>query len=164
MADWQEGLWILCLTYLIPKVQHKIVFSTLNKTLKHCPPVLSSLLSFSRCFAALGDVSTVRFLHKTNQIADKVSQETVWVTSGQVQDTADTCAGLKMALIFSDIWSKKVQDWSTGWSKCHQQFISAEYESLLYSLQEENLKFLFVLPAGGILERLSFFKNMFLCL
>ncbi|KAA8582872.1 hypothetical protein FQN60_015418, partial [Etheostoma spectabile] len=28
-----------------------------------------------RCFAALGDVSTVRFLHKTNQIADKVSQE-----------------------------------------------------------------------------------------
>ncbi|XP_059212612.1 intraflagellar transport protein 172 homolog [Centropristis striata] len=28
-----------------------------------------------RCFAALGDVSTVRFLHQTNQIADKVSQE-----------------------------------------------------------------------------------------
>uniref|UniRef100_A0A3B3Z6D5 Intraflagellar transport protein 172 homolog n=1 Tax=Poecilia mexicana TaxID=48701 RepID=A0A3B3Z6D5_9TELE len=29
-----------------------------------------------RCFAALGDVSTVRFLHQTNQIANKVSQET----------------------------------------------------------------------------------------
>ncbi|CAG5928433.1 unnamed protein product [Menidia menidia] len=28
-----------------------------------------------RCSAALGDVSTVRFLHQTNQIADKVSQE-----------------------------------------------------------------------------------------
>lgn len=28
-----------------------------------------------RCFAALGDVSTVRFLHQTNQIADKVSQD-----------------------------------------------------------------------------------------
>ncbi|XP_018542856.1 intraflagellar transport protein 172 homolog [Lates calcarifer] len=28
-----------------------------------------------RCFAALGDVSTVRFLHQTNQIADKVSDE-----------------------------------------------------------------------------------------
>uniref|UniRef100_A0A3B4Z6I6 Intraflagellar transport protein 172 homolog n=1 Tax=Stegastes partitus TaxID=144197 RepID=A0A3B4Z6I6_9TELE len=28
-----------------------------------------------RCFAALGDVSTVRFLHHTNQIADKVSQD-----------------------------------------------------------------------------------------
>uniref|UniRef100_A0A3Q3IYM6 Intraflagellar transport protein 172 homolog n=1 Tax=Monopterus albus TaxID=43700 RepID=A0A3Q3IYM6_MONAL len=28
-----------------------------------------------RCFAALGDVSTVRFLHQTNQIADKVSEE-----------------------------------------------------------------------------------------
>ncbi|XP_026197771.1 intraflagellar transport protein 172 homolog [Anabas testudineus] len=28
-----------------------------------------------RCFAALGDVSTVRFLHQTNQVADKVSQE-----------------------------------------------------------------------------------------
>uniref|UniRef100_A0A3B4XDD0 Intraflagellar transport 172 n=1 Tax=Seriola lalandi dorsalis TaxID=1841481 RepID=A0A3B4XDD0_SERLL len=28
-----------------------------------------------RCFAALGDVSTVRFLHQTNQIADKVSNE-----------------------------------------------------------------------------------------
>uniref|UniRef100_A0A3Q0QW63 Intraflagellar transport 172 n=1 Tax=Amphilophus citrinellus TaxID=61819 RepID=A0A3Q0QW63_AMPCI len=28
-----------------------------------------------RCFAALGDVSTVRFLHQTNQIADRVSQE-----------------------------------------------------------------------------------------
>ncbi|XP_068564624.1 intraflagellar transport protein 172 homolog [Cebidichthys violaceus] len=28
-----------------------------------------------RCFAALGDVSTLRFLHQTNQIADKVSQE-----------------------------------------------------------------------------------------
>ncbi|XP_033977130.1 intraflagellar transport protein 172 homolog [Trematomus bernacchii] len=28
-----------------------------------------------RCFAALGDVSTVRFLHQTNQIADKVSHE-----------------------------------------------------------------------------------------
>uniref|UniRef100_A0A1A8U1D0 Intraflagellar transport protein 172 homolog n=1 Tax=Nothobranchius furzeri TaxID=105023 RepID=A0A1A8U1D0_NOTFU len=29
-----------------------------------------------RCFAALGDVSTVRFLRQTNEIADKVSQET----------------------------------------------------------------------------------------
>uniref|UniRef100_UPI003AACFFE7 intraflagellar transport protein 172 homolog isoform X1 n=1 Tax=Centroberyx gerrardi TaxID=166262 RepID=UPI003AACFFE7 len=29
-----------------------------------------------RCFAALGDVSTVRFLHQANQIADKVSKET----------------------------------------------------------------------------------------
>ncbi|XP_027896583.1 intraflagellar transport protein 172 homolog [Xiphophorus couchianus] len=29
-----------------------------------------------RCFAALGDASTVRFLHQTNKIADKVSQET----------------------------------------------------------------------------------------
>ncbi|KAM4529832.1 intraflagellar transport protein 172 homolog [Fundulus diaphanus] len=29
-----------------------------------------------RCFAALGDVSTVRFLHQTNQMADKFSQET----------------------------------------------------------------------------------------
>ncbi|GLD73924.1 intraflagellar transport protein 172 homolog [Lates japonicus] len=29
----------------------------------------------SWCFAALGDVSTVRFLHQTNQIADKVSDE-----------------------------------------------------------------------------------------
>ncbi|KAM9339048.1 intraflagellar transport protein 172 homolog [Symphorus nematophorus] len=29
-----------------------------------------------RCFAALGDVSTVRFLYQTNQIADKVSEET----------------------------------------------------------------------------------------
>ncbi|XP_034555797.1 intraflagellar transport protein 172 homolog [Notolabrus celidotus] len=28
-----------------------------------------------RCFAALGDVSTVRFLHQTNQIADKVSED-----------------------------------------------------------------------------------------
>ncbi|KAM6905680.1 intraflagellar transport protein 172 homolog [Lycodopsis pacificus] len=28
-----------------------------------------------RCFAALGDVSTMRFLNQTNQIADKVSQE-----------------------------------------------------------------------------------------
>ncbi|KAE8286539.1 Intraflagellar transport protein 172-like protein [Larimichthys crocea] len=28
-----------------------------------------------RCFAALGDVSTLRFLHHTNQIADKVSQD-----------------------------------------------------------------------------------------
>ncbi|XP_071324251.1 intraflagellar transport protein 172 homolog [Trachinotus anak] len=28
-----------------------------------------------RCFAALGDVSTLRFLHQTNQIADKVSNE-----------------------------------------------------------------------------------------
>ncbi|KAM9354646.1 intraflagellar transport protein 172 homolog isoform 1-T1 [Pholidichthys leucotaenia] len=28
-----------------------------------------------RCFAALGDVSNVRFLHQTNQIADRVSQE-----------------------------------------------------------------------------------------
>uniref|UniRef100_A0A8C2ZEP1 Intraflagellar transport protein 172 homolog n=1 Tax=Cyclopterus lumpus TaxID=8103 RepID=A0A8C2ZEP1_CYCLU len=28
-----------------------------------------------RCFAALGDVSTLRFLHQTNEIADKVSQE-----------------------------------------------------------------------------------------
>ncbi|XP_060947369.1 intraflagellar transport protein 172 homolog [Limanda limanda] len=28
-----------------------------------------------RCFAALGDVSTLRFLHQTNQIADKVSSE-----------------------------------------------------------------------------------------
>ncbi|XP_075940815.1 intraflagellar transport protein 172 homolog [Anarhichas minor] len=28
-----------------------------------------------RCFAALGDVSTLRFLNQTNQIADKVSQE-----------------------------------------------------------------------------------------
>lgn len=110
MADWHDVLWILCLTYLIPKVQHKIVFSTLNKTLKLCSPVLSSLLSFSRCFAALGDVSTVRFLRQTNQIADKVSQETVWFMSGQVQDAADTCAGLKVALIFSDIWFKK----STG--------------------------------------------------
>nr|XP_046228660.1 intraflagellar transport protein 172 homolog isoform X2 [Scatophagus argus] len=29
-----------------------------------------------RCFAALGDISTVRFLNKTNEIADKVSRET----------------------------------------------------------------------------------------
>ncbi|KAM3861396.1 intraflagellar transport protein 172 homolog [Diretmus argenteus] len=29
-----------------------------------------------RCFAALGDVATVRYLHQTNQIADKVSKET----------------------------------------------------------------------------------------
>uniref|UniRef100_A0A665WKK4 Intraflagellar transport 172 n=1 Tax=Echeneis naucrates TaxID=173247 RepID=A0A665WKK4_ECHNA len=28
-----------------------------------------------KCFAALGDISTVRFLHQTNQIADKVSNE-----------------------------------------------------------------------------------------
>ncbi|XP_074541957.1 intraflagellar transport protein 172 homolog [Halichoeres trimaculatus] len=28
-----------------------------------------------RCFAALGDVSTVRFLHQTNQIANRVSEE-----------------------------------------------------------------------------------------
>ncbi|KAM6915750.1 intraflagellar transport protein 172 homolog [Xenentodon cancila] len=28
-----------------------------------------------RCFAALGDVSVVRYLHQTNQIADKISQE-----------------------------------------------------------------------------------------
>ena len=34
-----------------------------------------------RCFAALGDVSTVRFLHQTNHIADKVSQETVRIHS-----------------------------------------------------------------------------------
>ncbi|XP_076011253.1 intraflagellar transport protein 172 homolog [Genypterus blacodes] len=29
-----------------------------------------------RCFAALGDVSTVHFLHQTNDIADKISEET----------------------------------------------------------------------------------------
>lgn len=30
-----------------------------------------------RCFAALGDVSTVHFLHHTNHLADKMSQDTV---------------------------------------------------------------------------------------
>ncbi len=43
-------------------------------------------LFFSRCFAALGDASTVRFLHQTNQIADKVSQEMVCFISAQIQD------------------------------------------------------------------------------
>lgn len=38
---------------------------------------LSCFLFSSRCFAALGDVSTLRFLHHTNQIADKVSQDMV---------------------------------------------------------------------------------------
>lgn len=48
---------------------------------------LLALFFFCRCFAALGDVSTVRFLHQTNQIADKVSQEMVRFMSKQIQHT-----------------------------------------------------------------------------
>lgn len=46
------------------------------KTLSKLALEAQQLHIAERCFAALGDVSTVRFLHQTNQIADKVSQET----------------------------------------------------------------------------------------
>ncbi|MEQ2313666.1 hypothetical protein AMECASPLE_004402, partial [Ameca splendens] len=45
------------------------------KTLSKLAAETRQLHIAERCFAALGDVSTVRFLHQTNQIADKVSQE-----------------------------------------------------------------------------------------
>ncbi|XP_037837544.1 intraflagellar transport protein 172 homolog [Kryptolebias marmoratus] len=45
------------------------------KTLSRLALEAQQLHIAERCFTALGDVSTVRFLHQTNQIADKVSQE-----------------------------------------------------------------------------------------
>lgn len=49
----------------------------------------------SRCFAALGDVSTVRFLHQTNQIADKVSREMVCFRSAQTSSHGLNCVQQK---------------------------------------------------------------------
>ncbi|KAK7878726.1 hypothetical protein WMY93_030965 [Mugilogobius chulae] len=46
------------------------------KTLSKLAVEARQLHIAERCFAALGDVSTVRFLHQTNQIADKVQNET----------------------------------------------------------------------------------------
>uniref|UniRef100_A0A672FWM1 Intraflagellar transport protein 172 homolog n=1 Tax=Salarias fasciatus TaxID=181472 RepID=A0A672FWM1_SALFA len=46
------------------------------KTLSRLAVDARQLCIAERCFAALGDVSTVRFLHQTNQIADRVEQET----------------------------------------------------------------------------------------
>ncbi|XP_037541130.1 intraflagellar transport protein 172 homolog [Nematolebias whitei] len=46
------------------------------KTLSKLALEAQQLHIAERCFAALGDVSTVRFLHQANQIVDKVSQET----------------------------------------------------------------------------------------
>ena len=63
------------------------------------PFLTSSLFKFPsfrvtpRCFAALGDVSTVRFLHQTNQIADKVFQDTVSIRS-QTSSLHSALAGL----------------------------------------------------------------------
>uniref|UniRef100_A0A8C6TKI7 IFT80/172/WDR35 TPR domain-containing protein n=1 Tax=Neogobius melanostomus TaxID=47308 RepID=A0A8C6TKI7_9GOBI len=45
------------------------------KTLSKLALEAQQLHIAERCFAALGDVSTVRFLHQTNQIADKVEKE-----------------------------------------------------------------------------------------
>ncbi|XP_069028434.1 intraflagellar transport protein 172 homolog [Embiotoca jacksoni] len=45
------------------------------KTLSKLAVEARQLHIAERCFAALGDVSTVRFLHQTNQVADKVSQK-----------------------------------------------------------------------------------------
>ncbi|XP_042245769.1 intraflagellar transport protein 172 homolog [Thunnus maccoyii] len=45
------------------------------KTLSKLAVEARQLHIAERCFAALGDVSTLRFLHQTNQIADKVSKE-----------------------------------------------------------------------------------------
>ncbi|XP_053193415.1 LOW QUALITY PROTEIN: intraflagellar transport protein 172 homolog [Scomber japonicus] len=45
------------------------------KTLSKLAVEACQLHIAERCFAALGDVSTLRFLHQTNQIADKVSEE-----------------------------------------------------------------------------------------
>lgn len=45
------------------------------KTLSRLALEAQQLHIAERCFAALGDVSTVRFLHQTNQIADKVEKE-----------------------------------------------------------------------------------------
>ncbi|CAL8315982.1 unnamed protein product [Lota lota] len=46
------------------------------KTLSKLSLEAGQLHIAERCFAALGDVSTVRFLHQTNHLADKVSQDT----------------------------------------------------------------------------------------
>ncbi|KAG7214317.1 hypothetical protein INR49_004455 [Caranx melampygus] len=46
------------------------------KTLSRLALEARQLHIAERCFAALGDVSTVRFLHQTNQVADKVAEDT----------------------------------------------------------------------------------------
>ncbi|XP_061785815.1 intraflagellar transport protein 172 homolog [Nerophis lumbriciformis] len=45
------------------------------KTLRNLALEARQVHIAERCFAALGDVSTLRYLHQTNQIAEKVSQE-----------------------------------------------------------------------------------------
>ncbi|XP_030200601.1 intraflagellar transport protein 172 homolog [Gadus morhua] len=55
------------------------------KTLSKLSLEAGQLHIAERCFAALGDVSTVRFLHQTNTIADQVSQDTGGDGSGHYQ-------------------------------------------------------------------------------
>ncbi|KAJ3607079.1 hypothetical protein NHX12_026594 [Muraenolepis orangiensis] len=55
------------------------------KTLSKLSLEAGQLHIAERCFAALGDVSTVRFLHLTNDLADQVSQDTGGDGSGCYQ-------------------------------------------------------------------------------